>query len=155
MNGRVRGLIRPVQRLARLLAGRNQLRRPADRIEGALLLALSAAFLAAIAGAAVLGTHLYQSQRAATAELRPAAREFWMMKITSTISARTPPKRGTSWPHANPGGVLEFKVRAAVKFLIERGRREALRGGGSRSIRPATASPVPAPISEPTTASPG
>jgi len=77
MNGRIRGLIRPVQRLARLLAARNQLRRPADRIEGALLLALSAAFLATIAGAAVLGAHLYQSQRASTAELR----QVWAIAV--------------------------------------------------------------------------
>ena len=70
--GRARGLIRPVQRLARLLAGRNQLRRPYDRIEGAIFLALSVAFLVAMVGTSVLSVRLYQSQRAETAGLRPA-----------------------------------------------------------------------------------
>ena len=67
----VRG--RRVSRLARLLTGRNALRRPIDRIEGVVLVALSAAFLAAVAFACVVGTHTYQSQRAAAAGLRPAA----------------------------------------------------------------------------------
>ena len=64
---------RRVSRLARLLTGRNALRRPVDRIEGVVLVALSAAFLAAVAFACIVGTHTYQSQRAATAGLRPAA----------------------------------------------------------------------------------
>jgi hypothetical protein len=55
----------------RWLAGRNALRRPVDRIEGAVLVVLSAAFLAAVAVASVLGAHTYQSQRAASAGLRP------------------------------------------------------------------------------------
>lgn len=63
---------RRVSRLARLLTGRNALRRPVDRIEGVVLVALSAAFLAAVSFACVFGTHTYQSQRAATAGLRPA-----------------------------------------------------------------------------------
>lgn len=64
---------RRVSRLARLLTGRNALRRPVDRIEGVVLVALSAAFLAAVAFACIVGTHTYQSQRAATVGLRPAA----------------------------------------------------------------------------------
>jgi hypothetical protein len=71
-SSRGRRLIRAVHRLARLLAGRNPLRRPYDRIEGVVLLVLAAAFLAAIAGASVVGTHLYQSQRAADAGLHRA-----------------------------------------------------------------------------------
>jgi len=62
-----------VARLARLLTGRNALRRPVDRIEGAVLVALSAAFLAAVAIACLFGTHSYHGHRAATAGLRPAA----------------------------------------------------------------------------------
>jgi len=62
-----------VSRLARWLTGRNALRRPVDRIEGAVLVALSAAFLAALAIACIFGIHNYQGQRAATAGLRPAA----------------------------------------------------------------------------------
>jgi hypothetical protein len=64
---------RRVCQLARLLTGRNALRRPVDRIEGVILVALSAAFLAAVAFACIVGTHTYQSQRAATVGLRPAA----------------------------------------------------------------------------------
>jgi hypothetical protein len=62
-----------VSRLARLLTGRNALRRPVDRIEGAVLVALSAAFMAAVVIACIFGAHTYQGQRAATAGLRPAA----------------------------------------------------------------------------------
>jgi len=62
-----------MSRLARLLTGRNALRRPVDRIEGAVLVALSAAFGMAVVMACIFGTHTYQAQRAATAGLRPAA----------------------------------------------------------------------------------
>jgi hypothetical protein len=67
----VRARPRRTSRLVRWLAGRNTLRRPVDRIEGAVLVALTAAFLAAVALASVLGAHTYQSQRAASAGLRP------------------------------------------------------------------------------------
>jgi hypothetical protein len=72
MNVKARGATRRISRLVRWLAGRNALRRPVDRIEGAILVVLSAALFAAVAVAAVLGTHTYQSQRAASAGLRPA-----------------------------------------------------------------------------------
>jgi len=62
----------PVQRLARLFIGRNKLRRPSDRIEGAVVVLLSAAFLAAVVAAPWLGARFYQSQRADTAGLHPA-----------------------------------------------------------------------------------
>src|SRR5579859_6763927 len=67
------GRARPgrMSRLVRWLAGRNTLRRPVDRIEGTVLVALAAAFLVSIAVASVLGVHTYQSQRAASAGLRP------------------------------------------------------------------------------------
>jgi len=64
---------RPLPRLARLLLGRNELRRPSDRIEGVVVVALSAAFLMAAVMAAFMAEHIYQSQRAAAAGLRPAA----------------------------------------------------------------------------------
>jgi hypothetical protein len=67
----VRARPRRTSRLVRWLAGRNTLRRPVDRIEGAVLVALAAAFLAAMAVASVLGAHTYQWQRAASAGLRP------------------------------------------------------------------------------------
>jgi hypothetical protein len=72
MNVKARGATRRMSRLVRWLAGRNAFRRPVDRIEGAVLVALSAALLVAVAAAALLGTHTYQSQRAASASLRPA-----------------------------------------------------------------------------------
>ncbi len=72
MNVKARGATRRTSRLVRWLAGRNALRRPVDRIEGAVLVTLSAAFLVAVAVASILGAHTYQSQRAASAGLRPA-----------------------------------------------------------------------------------
>jgi hypothetical protein len=71
MSATTRGLTHPVHRLARLLAGRNPLRRPHDRIEGATIVVLTAAFLATLAWASLLGARLYQSQLAAAAGLRP------------------------------------------------------------------------------------
>jgi len=49
----------PLQRLARLLLGPNKQRRPSDRIEGAAVVLLSAAFLAAVAAASVVGMRIY------------------------------------------------------------------------------------------------
>ena len=60
-----------MSRLARMLAGRNPLRRTIDRFEGAVLVALTAVFGVAVAVAAIVGTHTYQSQNAAV-RLRPA-----------------------------------------------------------------------------------
>ena len=45
MPGEAGGAARAWRRLARLLLGRNKLRRPSDRIEGVIVLLLSAAFL--------------------------------------------------------------------------------------------------------------
>jgi len=73
MNVKAPGATNRVSRLARWLTGRNALRRPVDRVEGAVLVALSAAFLAAVAIACLFGTHIYHGQRAATAGLRPAS----------------------------------------------------------------------------------
>jgi hypothetical protein len=59
-------------RLGRLLLGRNKLRRPCDRIEGAVVVLLLAAFLIASVWAVCLARHVYQSEHAAAARLRPA-----------------------------------------------------------------------------------
>ena len=72
MSVKARGATRRMSRLVRWLAGRNALRRPVDRIEGAVLVGLSAAFLVAVAVASILGAYTYQSQRAASVSLRPA-----------------------------------------------------------------------------------
>jgi hypothetical protein len=61
-----------LSRLVRLLLRRNELRRGCDRIEGAILASLSVAFLTAIVVAALLAAHVYQSQHAAAARLRPS-----------------------------------------------------------------------------------
>jgi hypothetical protein len=72
MSGKARRLIRPIQRAARLLLGRNLLRRRHDRIESAAILVLTVAFLATMVWASFLGARLYQSQLAGAAQLRPA-----------------------------------------------------------------------------------
>jgi hypothetical protein len=72
MNVNEPGAPRRMSRLVRWLTGRNALRRPVDRIEGAVLVASSAAFLVALVVASVLGAHTYLSQRAASVGLRPA-----------------------------------------------------------------------------------
>jgi hypothetical protein len=73
VNVKLRGTTHRISRLARLVTGRNALRRPVDRIEGAILVALSVAFGVAVAVACIVGTHTYQVQRAATVGLRPAS----------------------------------------------------------------------------------
>jgi hypothetical protein len=55
-----------------MLLGRNELRRSADRVEGAVVVALVAAFLAAIVASVCFAWHLYQSERLAAARMRPA-----------------------------------------------------------------------------------
>jgi len=72
MNVNVGRATRRVQRLARWLAGRNALRRPVDRIEGAVMVALIAAFCVAVVMASAFGAHTYLAQRTAAAVLRPA-----------------------------------------------------------------------------------
>jgi hypothetical protein len=71
MNGKVRQVDGRLPRSARLIFGRNELLRPCDRIEGAILLAVSAAFLTALALGGLVAGHIYNSQRAAAACLRP------------------------------------------------------------------------------------
>jgi len=93
---------RRTSRLVRWLAGRNTLRRPVDRIEGAVLVALSAAFLAAVAVASVLGAHTYQSQRAASAGLRPVVAVLSQAGPLSYGSLGQLGQAGARW--RDPGG---------------------------------------------------
>jgi hypothetical protein len=72
MAGEAGAAASPWRRLARLLIGGNKLRRPADRIEGVVVLLLSVAFVAAVVAAPFFGAAIYQSQRAISAQLRPA-----------------------------------------------------------------------------------
>jgi hypothetical protein len=69
--GRAGRPLRRLRRLRRLLWGHNELRRPADRIETAVIVTLATAFLTTVIAAACLAGHLYQSQRPAAARLRP------------------------------------------------------------------------------------
>ena len=72
MDDTVRAVGGPLQRLARLFLSPNKLRRPSDRIEGAVVALLTAVFLAVLAAAPWFGVRFYQAQRADTAGLRPA-----------------------------------------------------------------------------------
>jgi hypothetical protein len=63
MAGSARRAGRPLPRLGRLVLSRNELRRPSDRIEAAIIMSLAAAFLTAVVAAACFAGHLYQSQR--------------------------------------------------------------------------------------------
>jgi hypothetical protein len=71
MPRQARTAARPMLPWARMLLGRNELRRGCDRVEAVVVLLLMAAFLAAIAGAFVLGGHVYRQQRAEVAQLHP------------------------------------------------------------------------------------
>ena len=62
----------PLARLARLLIGSNALRRPSDRFEFAVIATLLAALIGAVTVASFVGAHIYYSERAAMASLRPA-----------------------------------------------------------------------------------
>lgn len=82
------------RRLSRLLIGRNELRRPSDRFEGAIMVTLLAAFIAAVVVASLVGVRTYQSQRAADARLRPtvavltASGPIYMMNGVGEAQAR-------------------------------------------------------------------
>ena len=63
---------RPRPRRARLYLGRNDLRRPSDRVEAGVVGALSAVFCTVIAAAVLLAGHVDQVQHSEAARLRPA-----------------------------------------------------------------------------------
>ncbi len=60
------------RRAARLFLCRNELRRPSERIEAAIVAGLLAAFAAAVVVAAFLAAQVYRSEQAAAAGLRPS-----------------------------------------------------------------------------------
>jgi hypothetical protein len=90
-----------MHRLARMVGRRNTLKRPVDRLEGAILIALVAMFGVAVAVGAILGTRTYATQRAASSGLRP---------VTAVLLQPGPPdgslprlgQARASWPA--PGG---------------------------------------------------
>jgi hypothetical protein len=93
---------RRTSRLVRWLARRNALRRPVDRIEGAVLVVLSAAFLAAVAAGSIIGAHTYQSQGAAAAGLRPVVAVLSQAGPLFRISMARLGQAEARWP--DPGG---------------------------------------------------
>ena len=106
MSGRARWAAGPVPRLARLFLARNELRRPCDRAEGAILAALAAAFGTVIVLAGVLAGHLYQSERAAAARLHPAV---------AVLSAPGPVVTGLSAPSAQVQAQAVWRVAGGAE----------------------------------------
>ena len=91
MRGSARRAGRPLPRLGRLVLSRNELRRPSDRIEAAIIMSLAAAFLTAVVAAACsLGTST--SPSAAPRPLRPT------LPFTAC-----PPEAIREWP-GHPAG---------------------------------------------------
>jgi len=84
----------PLRRLGRLLLGKNELRRPADRIEAALILSLAAAFLIAAIAAICFAGHLYQTQHTAAARLRPTVA---VLTQPGPLDAATAGTAGARW----------------------------------------------------------
>ena len=98
-----------LSRLSRMLTVRNDLRRPVDRLEGAVLMALTAVSGVAVAAAAILGTHTYQAQRAAADGVRPA---------TAVLIERGPPAGcRRRWPT-----VIAYWVSSSVRRSITTAR---------------------------------
>jgi hypothetical protein len=141
MAGKPRMAARSV-RMARLLVGRNTLRRPTDRLEGMIVALLCAAFLAALAAAPSFGQWLYQTQRASAARLHPA---------TAVLIQSTPPS----------GGYMTSEGTALARWRAPDGREEkgvlttltapAISGGGTAGTQvqvwlTGSGQPVPPPV---------
>lgn len=72
-------------RMLRMFVCRNQLRRSSDRIEGVVVAVLMAAFVAAFVVAALLAEHVYCSEQATAASLRPTVAVLsWPGSVTET-----------------------------------------------------------------------
>jgi hypothetical protein len=72
MASKRRAAARPLRWLARLLITPSGLRRRSDRIEGVIVMLLSAAFLAVVAAAPLIGDRVYHAERADAAGLHLA-----------------------------------------------------------------------------------
>jgi hypothetical protein len=110
----------PLRRLGRLLLGRNELRRAADRIEAAVIVFLAAAFLTAVAAATCLAGHLYQSEHTAAARLRPTAAVLSQPGPgAATTTADTTATTGASWRLPNRterSGALTTQTAPAIYY---------------------------------------
>jgi hypothetical protein len=87
MAGQPETATRPLRWLARMLITPSVLRRRSDRIEGAIVVLLSAAFLAVLAAAPFVGGRIYHAQRADAAGLHPATAVLTQNGPASTILA--------------------------------------------------------------------
>jgi hypothetical protein len=68
-----------------MFVGRNELRRSTDRIEGAVVAVLLTAFAFAVVVAVFLAAHVYRSEQATAASLRPSVAVIsWPGAITET-----------------------------------------------------------------------
>jgi hypothetical protein len=75
----------PALRMVRMFLRRNDLRRSSDRVEAVVVAALIAVFVAAIVAAAFLAAHVYRSEQASSASLRPSVAVLaWPGAVTET-----------------------------------------------------------------------
>lgn len=105
---------RALRRLGRLLLGRNELRRPADRIEAAIVVALAAAFVTAAVAATSFAGHLYRSEHAEAARLRPTAA---VLSQPGPLDPTSAAETGASWrlPNGTPrSGTLTEVTAPAI-----------------------------------------
>jgi hypothetical protein len=86
MPGAERATARLTPRLARLLISRNELRRPSDRMERAVVATLLASFAVALVTASLVGVHVYRSERAGAARLHPVVAVLTGSGPTNTLA---------------------------------------------------------------------
>ena len=98
MRGSARRASRPRRRLWRLILGRNELRRPCDRVEELAAALPAAAFLIAAVTAACFAGHLYQSWHATAAHARPAVAAPPRPGTPATMTAPAIPKAAAGTP---------------------------------------------------------
>src|SRR5258708_17120244 len=123
MPGVARWAYRPVPGMARLLISRNELRRPSDRVEGAVLVTLAAAFLAAVVAASFVGAHMYHSQRAADARLRPAVAVLVQSGPTQILNGSWQGPARLRAPHGRPpAGYLSTVAAPRIRHGAPRAR---------------------------------
>jgi hypothetical protein len=72
-------------RLLRMFLRRNELRRSSDRVEGVVVALLMGAFVAAVVVAVLVAAHVYRSEQATAASLRPTVAVLsWPGAVTET-----------------------------------------------------------------------
>ncbi|HEX9353471.1 MAG TPA: hypothetical protein VF933_06605 [Streptosporangiaceae bacterium] len=139
MRGPARRTGRPLPRLRRLLFGRNELRRPSDRIERAIVVSLAAAFLTALVAAAFFAGHFYQSQRALAARSRPAVAV--PSRPGPTAGSQTT-AAGASWRPPDRTG-RSGTLTSATGPTVRAAARTSIRGWPDRSGEPPASPPSP------------